>query len=38
VGELPNKLPEFDKNKIRIHSVSGWELITDEEWKEEYQL
>ena len=38
IGKLPDKLPEFDKNKIHIHSVSGWKLITDEEWKEKYQL
>ena len=35
IGELPEQLPEFDKTKIRIHSVSGWELITEKEWKKE---
>ena len=38
IGKLPDELPEFDKNKMRIHFVSGCKLITDEEWKEKYHL
>lgn len=38
IGELPDKLPEFDKSRICIHSVSGWKLITDKEWRVNHRL
>lgn len=30
IGKLPHKLPEFDRDRINIHEVYGWKVITNE--------
>lgn len=30
IGKLPEKLPDFDKNRIRIVKVYGWKIIQED--------